>query len=87
MSSIREMDHLERTANNYRQNVRCCQIHRVVIHLLSVCLAQYNVFCVYLITPQALYPARICGIMNESETVKRLRISVHPDFCFKAGQW
>uniref|UniRef100_H3CUZ0 Oxidoreductase NAD-binding domain containing 1 n=1 Tax=Tetraodon nigroviridis TaxID=99883 RepID=H3CUZ0_TETNG len=55
MSSIRKMDHLERTANNYRQN--------------------------------ALYPAQICGIMNESEVVKRLRVAVHPDFCFKAGQW
>ncbi|XP_061738408.1 oxidoreductase NAD-binding domain-containing protein 1 [Nerophis ophidion] len=35
----------------------------------------------------ALYPAQVCGIMNESETVKRLRIAVHPDFNFKAGQW
>ncbi|XP_034016866.1 oxidoreductase NAD-binding domain-containing protein 1-like isoform X2 [Thalassophryne amazonica] len=49
------MDHLEKTANNYRQN--------------------------------ALYPAQVCGIMNESESVKRLRIAVHPDFSFKAGQW
>uniref|UniRef100_A0A3Q4BX12 Oxidoreductase NAD-binding domain-containing protein 1 n=1 Tax=Mola mola TaxID=94237 RepID=A0A3Q4BX12_MOLML len=55
MSSKRQMDHLERTASNYRQN--------------------------------ALYPAQVCGIMNESETVKRLRIAVHPDFSFKAGQW
>ncbi|XP_072226479.1 oxidoreductase NAD-binding domain-containing protein 1 isoform X1 [Leuresthes tenuis] len=55
MSSKRQMDHLERTASNYRQN--------------------------------ALYPAQVCGIMNESETVKRLRIAVHPDFIFKAGQW
>ncbi|XP_030268122.1 oxidoreductase NAD-binding domain-containing protein 1 isoform X2 [Sparus aurata] len=35
----------------------------------------------------ALYPAQVCGIMNESDTVKRLRIAVHPDFSFKAGQW
>ncbi|KAG7245084.1 hypothetical protein INR49_023650 [Caranx melampygus] len=55
MSSKRQMDHLERTANNSRQN--------------------------------ALYPAQVCGIINESETVKRLRIAVHPDFSFKAGQW
>ncbi|XP_003969023.2 oxidoreductase NAD-binding domain-containing protein 1 [Takifugu rubripes] len=55
MSSKRKMDHLERTANNYRQ-------------------------C-------ALYPAQVCGIINESETVKRLRIAAHPDFRFKAGQW
>lgn len=55
MSSKRKMDHLERTASNYRQN--------------------------------ALYPAEVCGMINESETVKRLRIAVHPDFSFKAGQW
>ncbi|XP_017281802.1 oxidoreductase NAD-binding domain-containing protein 1 isoform X2 [Kryptolebias marmoratus] len=55
MSSKRQVDHLERTASNYRQN--------------------------------ALYPAEVCGIVNESETVKRLRIGVHPDFTFKAGQW
>ncbi|KAG7500411.1 hypothetical protein JOB18_017703 [Solea senegalensis] len=35
----------------------------------------------------AVYPAEVCGIINESETVKRLRIAVHPDFSFKAGQW
>ncbi|XP_068189378.1 oxidoreductase NAD-binding domain-containing protein 1 isoform X2 [Antennarius striatus] len=55
MSSKRQMDHLERTASNYRQN--------------------------------ALFPAQVCGIVSESETVKRLRIAVHPDFSFKAGQW
>lgn len=55
MLSKRQMDHLERTATNSRQN--------------------------------ALYPAEVCGIINESETVKRLRIAVHPDFTFKAGQW
>ncbi|XP_078124057.1 oxidoreductase NAD-binding domain-containing protein 1 [Sander vitreus] len=55
MFSKSQMDHLERTASNYRQN--------------------------------ALYPAQVCGIINESETVKRLRLAVHPDFSFKAGQW
>nr|XP_061809006.1 oxidoreductase NAD-binding domain-containing protein 1-like [Nerophis lumbriciformis] len=55
MSSKRQMDHLERTANNQRQNV--------------------------------VYPAQVCGIMNESETVKRLRLTAHPEFNFKAGQW
>ncbi|KAM3596462.1 uncharacterized protein V6R79_014865 [Siganus canaliculatus] len=35
----------------------------------------------------AVYPAHVCGIMTESETVRRLRIAVHPDFSFKAGQW
>ncbi|RVE66867.1 hypothetical protein OJAV_G00111830 [Oryzias javanicus] len=55
MSSKRQMDHLQRTSNNYRQN--------------------------------ALYPAQVCGITSESETVKRLRIAVPPDFVFKAGQW
>ncbi|XP_034561299.1 oxidoreductase NAD-binding domain-containing protein 1 isoform X2 [Notolabrus celidotus] len=55
MSSKRQMDHLERTANNSRHN--------------------------------ALYPAEVSGILNESETVKRLRLAVHPDFSFKAGQW
>ncbi|XP_062292090.1 oxidoreductase NAD-binding domain-containing protein 1 isoform X2 [Scomber scombrus] len=55
MSSRRQMDHLERTASNGRQN--------------------------------ALYPAQVCGIIKESETVKRLRIAVHPDFSFKSGQW
>ncbi|XP_053302723.1 oxidoreductase NAD-binding domain-containing protein 1 isoform X1 [Pleuronectes platessa] len=34
-----------------------------------------------------LYPAQVCGIINESETVRRLRIAVHPNFSFKAGQW
>ncbi|XP_076006187.1 oxidoreductase NAD-binding domain-containing protein 1 isoform X2 [Genypterus blacodes] len=55
MSSRRQMDHLERTANNSRQN--------------------------------DLYPAQVCGIVIESEVVKRLRLAVHPDFTFKAGQW
>ncbi|KAK5883832.1 hypothetical protein CesoFtcFv8_020114 [Champsocephalus esox] len=35
----------------------------------------------------AMYPAEVRGIINESETVKRLRIAVPPDFSFKAGQW
>uniref|UniRef100_A0A3B3ZTJ1 Oxidoreductase NAD-binding domain-containing protein 1 n=2 Tax=Periophthalmus magnuspinnatus TaxID=409849 RepID=A0A3B3ZTJ1_9GOBI len=35
----------------------------------------------------ALYPAHVCGITDESDTVKRLRLAVHPDFSFKAGQW
>ncbi|XP_067112119.1 oxidoreductase NAD-binding domain-containing protein 1 [Osmerus mordax] len=34
-----------------------------------------------------LYTAQVCGIVNESETVKRLRLAVPPDFSFKAGQW
>ncbi|KAM9838987.1 oxidoreductase NAD-binding domain-containing protein 1 [Aulostomus maculatus] len=55
MASKRQMDHLERTAGNNRQN--------------------------------DLYPAQVCGIIKESETVRRLRIAVHPDFNFKAGQW
>uniref|UniRef100_A0A4W5JPE8 Uncharacterized protein n=2 Tax=Hucho hucho TaxID=62062 RepID=A0A4W5JPE8_9TELE len=55
MSSRRQMDHLERTASNYRQD--------------------------------GVYAAQVCGIMDESETVKRLRLAVHPDFTFRAGQW
>ncbi|XP_036371458.1 oxidoreductase NAD-binding domain-containing protein 1 isoform X1 [Megalops cyprinoides] len=36
----------------------------------------------------AAFPATVCGIMNESEQVRRLRLAVtHPDFSFKAGQW
>ncbi|CDQ61253.1 unnamed protein product [Oncorhynchus mykiss] len=54
-SKIRQTDHLERTAFNYRQD--------------------------------HVYPARVCGIKDESETVKRLRLAVHPDFTFRAGQW
>lgn len=55
MSSTTQMDHLQRTAANSRQ--------------------------------QALFPAEVCGISMESDTVKRLRLSVPPDFSFKAGQW
>uniref|UniRef100_A0A8C3EA87 Oxidoreductase NAD-binding domain-containing protein 1 n=2 Tax=Corvus moneduloides TaxID=1196302 RepID=A0A8C3EA87_CORMO len=56
IKSKRKMDHLERTANNFRQEV----------------IAQ----------------AKVCGITNESETVKRLRLAIaNKDFTFKAGQW
>ncbi|XP_026087768.1 oxidoreductase NAD-binding domain-containing protein 1-like isoform X2 [Carassius auratus] len=35
-----------------------------------------------------LFSARVCDIMNESDSVKRLRLEVsHPDFSFRAGQW
>ncbi|XP_057211456.1 oxidoreductase NAD-binding domain-containing protein 1 [Triplophysa rosa] len=35
-----------------------------------------------------LFSARVCDIVNESDTVKRLRLEVpHPDFKFRAGQW
>ncbi|XP_031446051.1 oxidoreductase NAD-binding domain-containing protein 1 isoform X4 [Phasianus colchicus] len=54
--SKRKMDHLERTANNFRQEV--------------------------------ISQAKVCGITNESETVKRLRLAItNKDFTFKAGQW
>ncbi|XP_010711122.1 oxidoreductase NAD-binding domain-containing protein 1 isoform X2 [Meleagris gallopavo] len=54
--SKRKMDHLERTANNFRQEV--------------------------------ISQAKVCGIINESETVKRLRLAIrNKDFTFKAGQW
>ncbi|XP_032657025.1 oxidoreductase NAD-binding domain-containing protein 1 isoform X2 [Chelonoidis abingdonii] len=56
MKSKKKTDHLERTANNFRQEV--------------------------------ISPAKVCGITNESETVKRLRLAVtNKDFTFKAGQW
>ncbi|XP_071417141.1 oxidoreductase NAD-binding domain-containing protein 1 isoform X3 [Pithys albifrons albifrons] len=56
IKSKRKMDHLERTANNFRQEV--------------------------------ITQAKVCGITNESETVKRLRLAVaNKDFTFKAGQW
>ncbi|KFP78710.1 Oxidoreductase NAD-binding domain-containing protein 1, partial [Acanthisitta chloris] len=56
IKSKRKMDHLERTANNFRQEV--------------------------------ITQAKVCGITNESETVKRLRLAVaDKDFTFKAGQW
>nr|XP_009937108.1 PREDICTED: oxidoreductase NAD-binding domain-containing protein 1 isoform X2 [Opisthocomus hoazin] len=56
IKSKRKMDHLERTANNFRQEV--------------------------------ISQAKVCGISNESETVKRLRLAVtNKDFTFKAGQW
>ncbi|XP_041899226.1 oxidoreductase NAD-binding domain-containing protein 1 isoform X2 [Corvus kubaryi] len=56
IKSKRKMDHLERTANNFRQEV--------------------------------IIQAKLCGITNESETVKRLRLAIaNKDFTFKAGQW
>ncbi|XP_066050964.1 oxidoreductase NAD-binding domain-containing protein 1 isoform X2 [Chamaea fasciata] len=56
IKSKRKMDHLERTANNFRQEV--------------------------------ITQAKVCGITNESETVKRLRLAIaNKDFSFKAGQW
>ncbi|XP_029866422.1 oxidoreductase NAD-binding domain-containing protein 1 isoform X5 [Aquila chrysaetos chrysaetos] len=56
IKSKRKMDHLERTANNFRQEV--------------------------------ISQAKVCGIANESETVKRLRLAIaNKDFTFKAGQW
>ncbi|KAJ8273879.1 hypothetical protein GJAV_G00106520 [Gymnothorax javanicus] len=56
MISRGKIDHLQRTANNYRQ--------------------------------MAIFPAKVCGIKSESDSVRRLRLSVpHPDFTFKAGQW
>ncbi|XP_062458032.1 oxidoreductase NAD-binding domain-containing protein 1 isoform X3 [Pezoporus occidentalis] len=56
IKSKRKMDHLERTANNFRQEV--------------------------------ISQAKVCGISNESATVKRLRLAItNKDFTFKAGQW
>ncbi|XP_030300387.1 oxidoreductase NAD-binding domain-containing protein 1 isoform X2 [Calypte anna] len=56
IKSKMKTDHLERTANNFRQEV--------------------------------ISQAKVCGITNESETVKRLRLAVaNKDFTFKAGQW
>ncbi|XP_010073617.1 PREDICTED: oxidoreductase NAD-binding domain-containing protein 1 isoform X2 [Pterocles gutturalis] len=56
IKSKRKMDHLERTANNFRHEV--------------------------------ISQAKVCGITNESETVKRLRLAMaNKDFTFKAGQW
>ncbi|XP_031441950.1 oxidoreductase NAD-binding domain-containing protein 1 [Clupea harengus] len=35
-----------------------------------------------------IFPARVCGIIDESESVRRLRLEVsHPNFSFRAGQW
>ncbi|KAM6209328.1 oxidoreductase NAD-binding domain-containing protein 1 isoform 2-T2 [Sarcoramphus papa] len=56
IKSKRKMDHLERTANNFRQEI--------------------------------ISQAKVCGMTNESERVKRLRLAVaNKDFTFKAGQW
>lgn len=88
------MDHLERTASNSRQSVSLCFIPLDLVTFLAVSLKHLpkllcgkHVMCVSLAPQQALYPAQVCGIVNESETVKRLRIAVHSDFSFKAGQW
>ncbi|XP_062984634.1 oxidoreductase NAD-binding domain-containing protein 1 [Elgaria multicarinata webbii] len=56
MKSKRKSDHLERTANDFRQEI--------------------------------ISKAKVCGIISESETVRRLRLAVTDDqFTFKAGQW
>ncbi|XP_071591686.1 oxidoreductase NAD-binding domain-containing protein 1 isoform X3 [Heliangelus exortis] len=56
IKSKMKTDHLERTANNFRQEV--------------------------------ISQAKVCGITNESDTVKRLRLAIaNKDFTFKAGQW
>ncbi|XP_073406827.1 oxidoreductase NAD-binding domain-containing protein 1 isoform X2 [Dendrobates tinctorius] len=56
MTSQRKTDHLERTANTFREEI--------------------------------ISPAKICGITNESSTVKRVRLAVeNSEFTFKAGQW
>lgn len=84
------MDHLERTANNQRQNVSPLFSFFVTAFITCVLPMQtkhpYTINA-FLNSIQTLFPARVCGIINESETVKRLRIEVHPDFSFKAGQW
>ncbi|KAG8442946.1 hypothetical protein GDO86_011674 [Hymenochirus boettgeri] len=56
MTSKRQSDHLERTANTFRQEI--------------------------------ISPAKVCGITDESATVKRVRLDVtNKEFTFKAGQW
>ncbi|XP_053118148.1 oxidoreductase NAD-binding domain-containing protein 1 isoform X2 [Hemicordylus capensis] len=56
MKSKIKLDHLERTANNFRHEM--------------------------------ISKAKVCGITDESETVKRLRLAVtDKEFTFKAGQW
>ncbi|XP_063308384.1 oxidoreductase NAD-binding domain-containing protein 1 isoform X1 [Pelobates fuscus] len=56
MTSKRKTDHLERTANKFRQEI--------------------------------ISPANVCGITDESATVKRVRLAVaNSEFSFKAGQW
>lgn len=98
MSSKRQMDHLERTASNSRQSVSFCvfndwchyflsQFESLLKSLLQGAISdEYSMLC-FPPPPQALYPAQVCGIVNESATVKRLRIAVHPEFTFRAGQW
>lgn len=91
MSSKRQMDHLERTASNSRQSVSFNLFMTCATVLLSLEISRrgQSVMNIWVIPapPQALYPAQVCGIANESETVKRLRIAVHPEFTFRAGQW
>ncbi|XP_074126210.1 oxidoreductase NAD-binding domain-containing protein 1 isoform X1 [Sminthopsis crassicaudata] len=37
---------------------------------------------------EVLSPAKVCGLITESETVRRLRLLItNKDFSFKAGQW
>ncbi|XP_066440913.1 oxidoreductase NAD-binding domain-containing protein 1 [Eleutherodactylus coqui] len=56
MTSKRKTDHLERTANTFRQEI--------------------------------ISPAKVCGMTNESSSVKRVRLAVESsEFTFKAGQW
>ncbi|XP_074840606.1 oxidoreductase NAD-binding domain-containing protein 1 isoform X1 [Carettochelys insculpta] len=74
MKSERKADHLERTANNFRQETRSSTI----LFYRKYQSGQINV----------ISPAKVCGITNESETVKRLRLAItNKDFAFKAGQW
>ncbi|XP_074918531.1 oxidoreductase NAD-binding domain-containing protein 1 isoform X1 [Chelonoidis abingdonii] len=55
----------------------------------SFCIVTVEVLCfVFLHNEWVISPAKVCGITNESETVKRLRLAVtNKDFTFKAGQW
>lgn len=54
--------------------------------MLLQILCEDTILCFVCI--QELFSARVCDIMNESDSVKRLRLEVpHPDFNFRAGQW
>uniref|UniRef100_A0A8C1DBC5 Oxidoreductase NAD-binding domain-containing protein 1 n=1 Tax=Cyprinus carpio carpio TaxID=630221 RepID=A0A8C1DBC5_CYPCA len=54
--------------------------------MLLQILCEDTILCFVCI--QELFSARVCDIMNESDSVKRLRLEVpHPDFSFRAGQW
>ncbi|KAG5265133.1 hypothetical protein AALO_G00261770 [Alosa alosa] len=56
MTTPGRVDHLQRTASNFRQ--------------------------------MDVFPARVCGIINESASIRRLRLEVpDPNFSFRAGQW